>query len=242
MVVRSQRVDAATSPETKCLSIADLGLPDDVLNKISRYLDVTRSALLFGSRAILVEGIAEALLLPVLARRLLFQANPNGFSRFKGSLVIPIDGVDFRPYVEVLLSQQEGTSIADVVVVVTDEDPDLAGNRRADLEGLATKLGAANRLHVCTNQVTLEYELFTSGNAALLRELFIQLKPRSEGRWTTEVESKAENERAAAFVKLLVDTRVRKGDFAQALAARIDAGAVFTVPPYLSEAINAISA
>jgi hypothetical protein len=53
--------------ETKAIPLAALDL-HGTANKLRRYLDATRSAMLFGPRVILVEGIAEALLLPVFAR------------------------------------------------------------------------------------------------------------------------------------------------------------------------------
>ncbi len=84
--------------------------------------------------------------------------------RFNGTVLVPIDGVDFRPYVEILLRPSDGIRIADRVVVITDADPSLSGNRKDDLEAFAGELDAADRLHVFTNQVTFEHELFTAAN------------------------------------------------------------------------------
>ena len=67
---RHREQDGISISESVSVPIAEIGLKPKTLDKISRYLDVTRSALLFGNRAILVEGIAEALLLPVLAQKL----------------------------------------------------------------------------------------------------------------------------------------------------------------------------
>ena len=100
------------------------------MRKVSRYLDVTRSALLFGNRALLVEGIAEALLIPVIAERLVLHGNAQAWQRFQGTVLVPIGGVDFAPYVEILLRPYEGSTIADHVVVVTDADPSAPGTGR----------------------------------------------------------------------------------------------------------------
>ena len=43
--------------------------------------------------------------------------------RFQRTVLVPIDGVDFAPYVEILLRPAGGSTIADRVVVVTDADP-----------------------------------------------------------------------------------------------------------------------
>jgi len=119
---------------TVVVPIAELGLDQKTLDKIGRYLDVTRSALLFGNKALLVEGIAESLLLPVIARRHVLKGKDNEWMRFKGTVIVPIEGVDFRPYVEILVGSKDGARIADRVVVVTDADPSVEGNRKEDLE------------------------------------------------------------------------------------------------------------
>src|SRR5262249_51904491 len=136
VVVRSVRDEAVDPPiqRTASIPIAALGLSTQALRKVSRYLDVTRSALLFGNRVLLVEGISEALLFPVIAGRLVLRGDAHAWQRFRGTVLVPIDGVDFAPYVEILLRPAGGSSVADRVVVVTDADPNGLGNRKADLE------------------------------------------------------------------------------------------------------------
>jgi putative ATP-dependent endonuclease of OLD family len=243
VVVRSEREPGTTPPITKTVSIpiAGLGLDAVMIHKISRYLDVTRSALLFGNRALLVEGIAETLLMPVIARKCVLNTDTHAMQRFRGAVAVAIDGVDFTPYVHILLHPCEGATIADRVVVVTDADPDSPGNRKADLDSLAAGWGVADRLRVLTNAVTLEHELFAAGNAVLLREVFLSLHPQSAARWTADVENASVADRPAAFVNLLKSTGTRKGDFAQQLAERIEAGAEFHVPNYLRQAILAVA-
>ena len=75
VVVRSGRDESVTpaTHQTISVSIASLGLRPAALNKVSRYLDVTRSALLFGNRALLVEGIAEAILIPIIAKQVVLK-------------------------------------------------------------------------------------------------------------------------------------------------------------------------
>jgi putative ATP-dependent endonuclease of OLD family len=242
VVVRSARDAGATPPIMKTVSIPiiGLGLDSTMIHKVSRYLDVTRSALLFGTRALLVEGIAEALLMPVLARNCVLNSDPHALQRFRGAVVVAIDGVDFAPYVHILLRPCDGSTIADRVVVVTDADPASPGNRKVDLDALAAGWQVADRLYVLTNTVTLEHELFATGNGTLLREVFLALHPQSAARWTADVEGAADRPRA--FVDLLKSTRTRKGDFAQQLAERIEAGAAFQVPDYLRQAILAVAA
>jgi putative ATP-dependent endonuclease of the OLD family len=244
VVVRSVRDDAADPPMHRTISIpvANLELSAAVLQKVSRYLDVTRSALLFGSRALLVEGIAEALLIPVIARHHVLRGDVHAWQRFRGTVLVPIDGVDFSPYLEILLRPFSGSTVADRVVVVTDADPNVPGNRSMDLEERAAEWGMAAKLSVFTNAVTLEYDLFTAGNQALLRMAFLALYPRSGDRWTQEVDAAPSPEdKARAFVNLLLEKKTRKGDFVQRIADLIDAGEPFNVPAYLAQAIRRVA-
>jgi putative ATP-dependent endonuclease of OLD family len=244
VVVRST-IDAPGPPATKktiCVPVAGLNLAPPMLHKISRYLDVTRSALLFGNRALLVEGVAEALLIPVIARKSVLHKDAHALQRFRGAVVVAIDGVDFKPYVHVLLRPHENATIADRVVIVTDADPNVSGNRKEDLEALAAEWNVAERLTVFTNQVTLEHELFSAGNEELLKRVFLSLHRRSRARWTAVIEGVAVAERPAAFVRLLADMEVRKGDFAQQLSEFIEHGVTFVVPDYLRDAIQSAAA
>lgn len=189
-----------------------------------------------------MEGIAEALLIPVIARKCVLHQDAHALQRFRGTVVVAIDGVDFKPYVHVLLQPHEGATIADRVVIVTDADPNAPGNRKEDLEQLVADWNVPERLSVFTNEVTLEHEVFAAGNADLLKRVFLQLRPRSNDRWTAEVEGVAAENRPAAVVELLAAMKVRKGDFAQQLSEFIEHGAPFVVPAYLRNAIMSSSA
>lgn len=238
VVVRSE---GNPTPHTVTISIAKLGLNSEALQKVSRYLDVTRSSLLFGSRVLLVEGIAEALLLPVIAKHLVLNADLHAWQRFRGAVLVPIDGVDFAPYIEVLLRPSGGSSIADRVVVVTDADPNVPGNRKEDLVSLAEAWGTSKKLSVFINSDTLENELFSAGNDTLLKKVFLTQYPQSGHHWADIMRCEEPQERAIAFVELLKKKQTRKGDFAQRLSAQIEAGEVFIVPLYLREAIQKVA-
>jgi putative ATP-dependent endonuclease of OLD family len=110
---------------TRCLPLAKMAMKPLDRRKVDRYLDVTKAALLFGGRALLVEGIAEALLLPAIAKHHVLKDNPDKLRLFRSAVFIPIDGVDFEPYVTLLLTELDGARIADRVVVVTDGDKGL---------------------------------------------------------------------------------------------------------------------
>lgn len=239
-VVRSIRNEGQNllTHHTISIPIATLGLCNQTLRKIGRYLDVTRSALLFGNKTILLEGIAEAILLPVFAKRFILSDDCQALQRFRGVLLTPIDGVDFEPYIEILLRPSNNETIADLVIVITDNDPKVRGDRKAHLEGLVTAWNVSQKLCVYTNAVTFEHELFKSGNEALLKKTFLTIHPNSAARWERDVENCPPEDRADAFINLMHKTKTLKGEFAQQLAAHIEDGDLFTVPDYLNHAIH----
>tara|TARA_R110000787_G_scaffold208307_3_gene318238 strand:+ start:2634 stop:4688 length:2055 start_codon:yes stop_codon:yes gene_type:complete len=113
---------AASRRSTRCIALARMDLDPIERRKVDRYLDVTKAALLFGGRVLLVEGIAEALLLPAIAEHHTLKSDKDKLRLFRSAVFIPIDGVDFSPYATLLLSAVNGTRIADRVVIMTDGD------------------------------------------------------------------------------------------------------------------------
>ncbi|WP_318764560.1 ATP-dependent nuclease [Agrobacterium fabrum] len=231
--------------ETRCIPLAALALDPVERRKVDRYLDVTKSAFLFGGRVLLVEGIAEALLLPVMAKKVVLKDDADKLRVFRSAVFVPIDGVDFQPYAKLLLSPFNEVRIADRLVVLTDGDggeveegavtPGAA--RKRDLESTAAGLGATALLDVVINDYSLETELVRAGNAALLKEVYLKLHARSADKWDAAVKQ-AGADQAVAIQKLFETTR--KGDFAQLVAEEINSGKAFTVPGYLKSAIEAL--
>ena len=80
-------------------------------------MDVTRAVLYFAKGVILVEGVSEAILLPLLAARLGIDLAREHVS------VLPICGVSFRTFGKLL--GDEGLGIA--AAIVSDSDPIVDG-------------------------------------------------------------------------------------------------------------------
>lgn len=235
----------SSRPESRCIPLSKLDLTDSDRRKIDRYLDVTKSALLFGGRVLLVEGIAEALLFPVIAKQYVLKGRPTDFRIFRSAVFVPIDGVDFTPYAKALLSPYDGVRIADRLVIVTDGDKHTADEgetapgdkRQADLDALAADKGAADILDVCVNTYSLETELVAAGNTACMKEVYLALHPRSAAKWDGAL-AKDGDARAIAIQDLFKNTP--KGDFAQLLAEKVAASDSFNVPGYIRDAIEAL--
>ncbi|WP_439629996.1 ATP-dependent nuclease [Shinella sp.] len=113
---------AAMRRSTRCIPLAQINLADSERRKVDRYLDVTKAALLFGGRVLLVEGIAEALLLPIIAEHYVLKGSPDKLRLFRSAVFVPIDGVDFLPYADLLTTSLNGVRIAERVVIMTDGD------------------------------------------------------------------------------------------------------------------------
>lgn len=230
-------------PSTHCILLAKLDLTDIERRKIDRYLDVTKSAFLFGGRVLLAEGIAEALLLPIIAEKFVLKGKPNLLKVFRSAVFVPIDGVDFSPYVKLLLGSSNDVRIADRVVVMTDGDKAKASTgksapgegRKASLEKLANDLGASAYFAAVVNTYSLETEFAIAGNKDLLKSVYLELHPKSERKWDEAI-AKTGDEQARAIQSIFESTR--KGDFAQILAEKIMNGASFVVPPYIKTAIE----
>jgi len=203
-----------------------------------------------------VEGIAEALVLPELAR-LQYRGQETQRRHLAGVSFVGIDGVDFEPYLKLLLGGDARR--VDKVVVVTDGDPvtkptprNLGDERRQRYLALYPEDA---RLEVFVGGTTLEAELFSMvNNEQLLKKAFLTMHPRSEKKWDDLFGGLGNDPmvRATAFAKAIRtkdgEIDLGKGDFAQLVCEAIapvdddgdDDEPVFVVPPYLNSAIAAV--
>jgi putative ATP-dependent endonuclease of OLD family len=90
---------------------ATAGLEDEEWRDLRRYLDATRSEMVFASRIVLVEGFAELVLLPRFAAAIGLDLDRLGIS------VCAVHGTHFGSYARFL------TALKIPWVVVTDGDP-----------------------------------------------------------------------------------------------------------------------
>ena len=105
-------------------AVADAGLDDPAERCLQRMLDVTRSSLYFARGLILVEGISEQLLIPVLSESLGKSLSKEHVS------VVPICGVAFSTFAKLLSDQCFPIPVS----IVTDADPPLQTNSKTSQE------------------------------------------------------------------------------------------------------------
>ena len=211
----------ASTDGNEVVNIIDCPLTDDEKGYLGRFLDVTKSQLFFAKAVVLVEGISEALLLPLLARRIPCDLDKRGIE------IINIAGTAFKPFALLFNSDDPIKRLSISCSLITDDDRSATGlisPRAATAQGLA-----GGMLQVFFARRTFEYELWESGNKDILIEVYETLHPR------TPITSAQE----------LLDALDRNGDkavFAQALSHKLMRDAVvrenFVVPDYIRRAIS----
>lgn len=163
-----------------CRSIAAAGMDNKEQAELQRMMDITRATLYFAKAAVLVEGISEALLIPVLAKRM-----GHDLAKLHIS-VIPICGVAFETFKKLLNPDVLGIPVA----IVTDADPPVCRGKSWN-EDIPEKEGAAFKcsdrtmklisifsehqtVRVFHSDLTLEYDLAKAGerNAEVMAKVW----------------------------------------------------------------------
>lgn len=224
------RGPAGTSPRAHLP--AQFGLQPEQLRYLRRFLDVTKAALFFASGVILVEGVAEQLLVPVLARRLGISLPDAGVT------VINVNGVAFPPFTDLFGPDRLPYPLA----VISDSDPapgaDETDDADAALSPRARRLAerASANVDVFLAERTFEWDLARApDNRPAMLEALTEIKPRAGPAVAKELEGKSDEEAASLILARIQNA---KGVFAQALAELLaDDEKAFVVPEHLAKAI-----
>ena len=253
---------------TAAIALCDIQLTDEERRKIDQYLDVSRAELLFTRRAILVEGVSEAVILPPLARNCVLDKTAANYRarcrEFRAVSIISIGSVDFGPYLKLLLQEVNGVRLVDRLVVITDGDPDIdvdqdddlddeaeadkpaaadepaaTLSRKDRLEEIATQLGAGSVLAVFAAEFTLEADLMKPFTVnGPLLETAFKRQKPRSGKFWSLL--KTSTDPAEVFYRKLRTTRryIGKGEFAHDVAELIQGGGAFECPDYLIQAVQ----
>lgn len=202
---------------------------------IERYLDATRSLLLFAKRILLVEGIAEQLVVP----RLVSSVRGIDLDR-EGIAVVPVHSTHFFPFAK--LFGPDGIRKRCAVLADGDrkkvdpatEDACNPSGKFADIENEYVKC------FVCAS--TFERTLVLPGTLAMFKATAVDLKLRNAKRAISELEEAGHIDTIDARYSRVRDTVLnaaknkKKGRFAQHLARH--ATRATQMPTYLAEAID----
>lgn len=239
----------ATPGGVRAAALHQVDLQDDELDHLDRFLDVTKSALLFGRAVILVEGVAEQLLLPLLAEEM-------GVSLPEHSVaVISVGGLAFGPFAALfgadrlpnrcsIVSDSDPPAAKDDPVAPGEPDDNDDGEPLVPdpvLSATAEKLLAAQNdvRRVFLSSKTFEHDLVLAGNWDWALMALRLVKPRVANRLANDDGLDSELKKADA---LLAAVEAVKGRFAQALTRVLPdakaAGHAVNVPDYVQEAVR----
>jgi putative ATP-dependent endonuclease of OLD family len=212
---------------------ASFGLKSEDLDHLRRYLDVTKAALLFSRGVILVEGVAEQLVVPAIARTMGLQLHDYGVT------VVNVDGLAFGPFVELFGFEDR---LPRRCALITDgdaapgeldgDDPTLSHSTQALLQRVADW----PNVEVFFGPTTFERELGIAGQWDVLLDALSKVH-RNLAQQLRESPPTTPDGRGEALLDVVVRNR-SKGRFAQALASVLDAGAKLDPPIYVADAIR----
>ncbi len=240
-----------SSRKVKGTALADCGLSKESKDFISRWLDVTKSTLLFAKGVIMVEGIAEALLLPELAKRVLVDHNiaepkdklPETLSEC-GVSVINLNGIYFKHFMQLFcdLTDEDFDSLPFRCAGITDNDPETTEKPTKNNPAigknyalpLIDKAKKSPNSRLFTNLKTFEYDLaMEKGNLNAMIQVFLELLPPSSGSSRETVRPTYEKHNTTDWsASTITDDdkkevafdllkRIGKGEFAQRLAMKL---------------------
>jgi putative ATP-dependent endonuclease of OLD family len=251
------RVERVTSmvrgrPTASAHLIREFGLKPDELDHLARFLDVTRASLLFAHAVLLVEGLAEQLLMPVLA-----EAAGHSLAESRVT-VVNVGGLAFGPFAHLFAPDRLPYRCA----IVSDGDPRQAQEGPTKDDGLGEGGTTVSDEHDSADPVlsataqkllsdenpkrmvrlskkTFEWDLVAEGNwpwaLAALRKLHSRIAKRLADDQSLDTDEK----RADAILDAV---EKKKGPFAQALTQVVDEvmanGHVIAVPAYIAEALQ----
>lgn len=256
---------AGTTDSITATTVSQKKFNDPLAEKyINRWMDVTKSTMLFSRGIILVEGIAEALVIPKLAEIVLKTHNKYCKENLRlattldemGVSVVNINGINFKYFMKLFGNFQNSTgpNIPIYCAGVTDNDPGTdiypAKNKPVDSKNpIVSEKECINknewtRLFVSPLK-TLEFDLATY-NPVLLATVLKSLWPSDSGSVAAELEKIIANENSYDDFQLLAkdaeyiythieSSEIGKGEFAYALVEKVTDD--FVVPDYISGAV-----
>lgn len=215
------------------------GLKQGDIEDLERYLDSTKSNLLFARRVMLVEGAAEVFLIPGMVK----QAMGIDLDR-EGISVVAIHGVHFGPFAR--LFTENGLPKRCAIVADADLRPsdstemnqqdddgdDDAEPGKPDLAALEGKY-----VKVFLGATTFEREITLEGNLGMLAAAARKVgAPRVAANLEVAEMFGGEPKDALKNSVLATAKRFGKARFAQVAAQKIDGGV--TLPIYISNAVS----
>lgn len=256
---------SAVSQEPMAVPLSSCGLSLTSASFINRWLDVTKSTLLFARGVILVEGIAEAMLLPELAKQVLKEFNGTlpGDSANKlpdsleegGVSTINMNGIYFKHFMQLFsnIDSDNPHNIPIRCAGITDNDPPKQSKPTTSnpVQGCNPALYLMDTINKSewarlypSKLKTFEYDLaMEADNLKVLipaaKSLVMTngpIRKNYEQYEKVDWSTATEDQKAEAAYYLL--DQIEKGEFAQAVASTLSSQEqVLKVPEYICKAV-----
>lgn len=212
---------------------ADAKEAERIKKKLQRFLDATRAEFFFARRILMVEGIAEALLLPVLAKV------AGGSLKDSAVTVVNVDGLNFNTFLPLFGVGKVGVPVA----ILTDGDASaVGGDRSATAETLKAQEGTIPKLKVEISEITFEHELARRpALLSIMLDAFEKLHPIIVKDLRTRISKLiGSDEKANMFHQQFLESKTSKGSFAQELALLVEGSSISRadVPDYILNALD----
>lgn len=229
--------------KVSALSLKNSGLGNTNRKYLHKFLDVTKAQLFFANGVILVEGISEALLLPIFSK--LIGENQEFDIEKAGIEIINVNGVAFEHFALLFNHKEENKRLNCRCVIITDDDRHKSKNNDeiSSRASNALELKGEN-LKIQLARVTLEHELFVTGeNKKLLLSIFKKMHPTAH----KNIEIDQNLDQHAKNFLMKVESNKAKSELAHRLAITLEeyfadkektTQEIFTVPVYIEKAIK----
>lgn len=258
-------VITGTETSISATTLSEKDFHDPLAEKyINRWLDVTKSTMLFSRGIILVEGIAEALVIPRLAELVLkgFNDGKDDSQKLGTSLdemgisVININGINFKYFMKLFGNFQgsSGPCIPIYCAGITDRDPEKSIFPQIDatVEGqnpvldYSEEINSTEKARIYISPLkTFEYDL-SIYNPVLFANVLKSLWPTDNGSVGNRLDEIIQKdvcydsqeqlmEDAKFIYEHIEDHSIGKGIFAQVLAEQIPDD--FIIPQYIIDAV-----
>jgi len=234
----TKRADASTVASNL---VQETGLVPGEVSDLERYLDATKSNLLFARKVMLVEGATELFIIPAILKKM----TDESLERL-GISVVAIHGVHFDIYSR--LFQSDAIEKKCAIVADADLKPSDSGDNFDPYIDAASLMTLENEfVNVFLGATTIERELATPGNLpmfistlrdlgapVIMRELESALERFRSGKLTPP-----EHHQLALQIGTIVLTQAKrfgKARFAQVAARHV--GLAADIPKYIGDAFN----
>ncbi len=219
------------------LSLNQSGLTPDNKKYLQKFLDVTKSQIFFSNGVILVEGISEALLMPVFSKIISANCNAEYDIEKAGIELVNLNGVAFSHFANLFNNEDESRNLKTRCSLITDDDTAEVTDEITSRAKIAKEL-EKKTLKVFLAERTFEFELFVAGNKDILLSIFAEMHPVAAGRIVAGADIKVH---AANFLEKVAANKA-KSELAHRLSIKLASDAEarnsFKVPAYIVNAIK----